>query len=140
MEHNQQRSGRNRTQGITGIEVDPANSNIVYAASYGNGIYETTGGPSGSWSKIDGSSGPTTVYQAAVASTGALTLCSGQLVQPLELSKRHVDGATLRRSVTVHRDRSDEREPRHRRRQPGPAAVEREPQRWLDLERMVAKR
>ena len=126
-------------EGITGIEVDPANSNIVYAASYGNGIYETTGGPSGSWSKIDGSSGPTTVYQAAVASTGAYYVVD-ELVQPLELCKRHVDGATLRRSVTVHRDRSDEREPRHRRRQPGPAAVEREPQRWLDLERMVAKR
>jgi len=58
--------------GITGIEFDPAlgvtggNTNTIFAASYGNGVYESTNGGA-SWSAIGG---PSEVGYAAVSSTG----------------------------------------------------------------------
>ena len=53
--------------GITGIEFDPANTNIIFAASYGNGVYETTNAGA-SWTLLSG--GPTSVQYAAISSTG----------------------------------------------------------------------
>jgi hypothetical protein len=53
--------------GITGIQFDPANTNIIFAASYGNGVYETTNAGT-SWSKLSG--GPGSVQYAAMSSTG----------------------------------------------------------------------
>ena len=53
--------------GITGIEFDPANTNIIFAASYGNGVYETTNAGA-SWSQLSG--GPGSVDYAAISSTG----------------------------------------------------------------------
>ena len=55
--------------GITGILFDPASTTVIYAASYGNGIYQTTNGGT-SWSKINSGSGPTTVKYAAISSSG----------------------------------------------------------------------
>jgi len=58
--------------GITGIEFDPAlgvtggKTNTIFAASYGNGVYESTNGGA-SWSAIGG---PSDVDYAAVSSTG----------------------------------------------------------------------
>ena len=58
--------------GITGIEFDPAlgvtggKTNTIFAASYGNGVYESTNGGA-SWSAIGG---PSDVVYAAVSSTG----------------------------------------------------------------------
>ena len=58
--------------GITGIEFDPALgviggiTNTIFAASYGNGVYESTNGGV-SWSAIGG---PSNVEYAAVSSTG----------------------------------------------------------------------
>jgi hypothetical protein len=58
--------------GITGIEFDPAlggtggATNTIFAASYGNGVYESTN-VGASWSAIGG---PTAVEYAAVSSTG----------------------------------------------------------------------
>jgi hypothetical protein len=58
--------------GISGIEFDPAlgvtggKTNTIFAASYGNGVYESTNGGA-SWSSIGG---PTDVVAAAVSSTG----------------------------------------------------------------------
>ena len=58
--------------GITGIEFDPALgvtggiTNTIFAASYGNGVYESTNGGA-SWSAIGG---PSNVEYAAVSSTG----------------------------------------------------------------------
>jgi len=48
--------------------IDPANTNIVFAASYGNGVYETTNGGI-SWSKLSG--GPSSVKFAAVSPNGS---------------------------------------------------------------------
>jgi Bacterial Ig domain/Purple acid Phosphatase, N-terminal domain len=55
--------------GITGILFDPSNTSVIYVASYGNGIYQSTNGGT-SWSKIDGSGGPTTVMFAAISTNG----------------------------------------------------------------------
>ena len=58
--------------GITGIVFDPAlgvtggKTNTIFAASYGNGVYESTNGGA-SWSAIGG---PSNVQYAAVSSTG----------------------------------------------------------------------
>ena len=58
--------------GISGIEFDPAlgatagKTKTIFAASYGNGIYESTDGGT-SWSSIGG---PTNATYAAVSSTG----------------------------------------------------------------------
>ncbi len=58
--------------GITGIEFDPAlgvtggKTNTIFAASYGNGVYESTNAGV-SWSAIGG---PSNVESAAVSSTG----------------------------------------------------------------------
>ena len=58
--------------GISGIEFDPAlgvtggNTNTIFAASYGHGVYESTNGGA-SWSAIGG---PHLVEYAAVSSTG----------------------------------------------------------------------
>ncbi len=58
--------------GITGIEFDPAlgvtggKTNTIFAASYGNGVYESTNGGT-SWVAIGG---PSNVQYAAVSSTG----------------------------------------------------------------------
>ena len=54
--------------GITGIEFDPANTNIIFAASYGNGVYETTNAGA-SWSQLQ-RGGPSSVRYAAMSSTG----------------------------------------------------------------------
>lgn len=57
------------------IAWDPNNNANAYAQSYGNGIYATTNATSGSsstWSKINGSSGPTTVFYMAITSAGVL--------------------------------------------------------------------
>ncbi|MGB9115097.1 peptidoglycan-binding protein [Bradyrhizobium sp.] len=54
--------------GITGILFDPASTTIIYAASYGNGIYQTTNGGT-SWSNIGGG-GPSSVKFAAISSSG----------------------------------------------------------------------
>lgn len=51
--------------GFTGIVVNPNNSSEIFASSYGNGIYHTTGGPTGTWTNITSGSGPTTVVTAA---------------------------------------------------------------------------
>ena len=60
--------------GITGIVFDPAvggvtngMTNTIFAASYGNGVYESTNGGA-SWTLLSGS--PTDVTYAAVSSTG----------------------------------------------------------------------
>ena len=55
--------------GITGIEFDPANTNIIFAASYGNGVYETTNGGA-TWSQLTSGGGPSSVQSAAISSTG----------------------------------------------------------------------
>ena len=58
--------------GFTGIVFDPAlgvtggKTNTIFAASYGNGVYESTNGGA-SWSSIGG---PSDVQYAAVSSTG----------------------------------------------------------------------
>ena len=53
--------------GITGIEFNPANPNIIFAASYGNGVYQSVNGGS-SWSVLSG--GPGSVNYAAISSAG----------------------------------------------------------------------
>ena len=60
--------------GITGIALDPAiggssggKTNIIFASSYGNGVYESTNAGA-SWTKLTG--GPTNVEHAAVSTTG----------------------------------------------------------------------
>ena len=53
--------------GITGLEFDPANTNVIFAASYGNGVYETTNAGA-SWSILSG--GPGSVQYATISSTG----------------------------------------------------------------------
>ena len=64
--------GNGNYPGITGIEFDPAlgasggKTNTIFAASYGNGVYESTNAGA-SWSAIGG---PTSVESAAVSSTG----------------------------------------------------------------------
>ncbi len=66
--------------GITGIEFDPAlgvtggKTNTIFAASYGDGIYESTNGGT-SWSSIGG---PNEVESAAVSSTGIYYVVSNQ--------------------------------------------------------------
>lgn len=55
--------------GITGILFDPANTSVIYAASYGKGIYQTTNGGT-SWSQINSGSGPTSVMRAAISPSG----------------------------------------------------------------------
>ena len=65
--------------GITGIEFDPAlgttagKTNTIFAASYGNGVYESTNAGS-SWSSIGG---PSDVVYAAVSSTGTYYAVDG---------------------------------------------------------------
>jgi hypothetical protein len=60
--------------GMTGILFDPAlgvsggKTNTIFAASYGNGVYESTNGGA-SWTHLSGS--PSDVDYAAVSSTGA---------------------------------------------------------------------
>ena len=61
--------------GIDGIEFDPANTNIIFAASYGNGVYESTN-DGASWSAIGG---PTDVQSAAVSSTGVYYVVSSNI-------------------------------------------------------------
>src|SRR5262249_8519563 len=64
--------------GISGIEFDPdlgvtsGRTNTIFAASYGNGVYESTNGGA-SWSAIGG---PTNVISAAVSSTGVYYVVS----------------------------------------------------------------
>ena len=66
--------------GITGILFDPAlggtnasgNTNTIFAASWGNGVYESTNAGA-SWSSIGG---PSYVENAAVSSTGAYYVIS----------------------------------------------------------------
>ena len=67
--------------GITGILFDPAIGGVVdgvtqtiFAASYGNGVYESTNGGT-SWSLLSG--GPTDVLNAAVSSTGVYYAVDG---------------------------------------------------------------
>ena len=55
--------------GISGVLFNPSNANTIFAASYGNGIYELTNGGT-SWSNIASSSGPTTDVRAAISSNG----------------------------------------------------------------------
>ena len=61
--------GNGNYPGITGILFDPGNTSVIYAASYGNGVYQTTNGGT-SWSQINNGSGPTTVTYAAISSNG----------------------------------------------------------------------
>ncbi len=67
-----QSDGNGNYPGITGIEFDPAlgvgggKTNTIFAASYGNGVYESTNGGA-SWTSIGG---PSTVAYATVSSTG----------------------------------------------------------------------
>jgi hypothetical protein len=64
--------GSGNHPGITGIEFDQAlgaaggKTNTIFAASYGNGVYESTNGGT-SWSAIGG---PSNVVYAAVSGTG----------------------------------------------------------------------
>ena len=55
--------------GISGILFDPASTTIMYAASYGNGVYESTNGDT-SWSKLTSGTGPSNVRYAAISSAG----------------------------------------------------------------------
>ena len=66
--------GNGNYPGITGILFDPANTNIIFAASYGNGVYETTNGGT-SWSKLG--AGPSGVQQAAISSNGTYYAIDG---------------------------------------------------------------
>ena len=66
--------GNGNYPGITGILFDPANTNVIFAASYGNGVYETTNGGT-SWSKL--SAGPSSVQQAAISSNGTYYAIDG---------------------------------------------------------------
>jgi hypothetical protein len=65
--------------GISGIEFDPALgatggiTNTIFAASYGNGVYESTNGGA-TWSAIGG---PSDVVYAAVSSTGVYYATDG---------------------------------------------------------------
>jgi len=65
--------------GITGIEFDPAlgvtggQTNTIFAASHGHGVYESTNGGA-SWSAIGG---PSDVEYAAVSSTGVYYAVEG---------------------------------------------------------------
>ena len=63
-----QLDGSGDAPGFAGILFDPANTNIIFAASYGNGVYESTNGGS-SWSSLL-SGGPSSVSYAAISSTG----------------------------------------------------------------------
>ena len=67
--------------GIAGILFDPAlggatggKTNTIFAASYGNGVYESTNGGA-SWTALAG--GPTDVRYAAVSSTGVYYAVDG---------------------------------------------------------------
>jgi hypothetical protein len=71
--------GNRRNPGITGILFQTGLPSTIYAASYGNGIYRTTNGVGGTWSKINSGSGPTAVRLAAISSNGTyLVLDSNQ--------------------------------------------------------------
>jgi hypothetical protein len=65
--------------GITGIEFDPAlgvtggRTNTIFAASYGNGVYESTDAGA-TWSALTGS--PLHVEHAAISSTGVYYVTS----------------------------------------------------------------
>lgn len=51
--------------GISGICFDPATPNTIYAASFGNGVYKTTTGVTGTWSHL--SSSPNFVTSAVIS-------------------------------------------------------------------------
>jgi photosystem II stability/assembly factor-like uncharacterized protein len=69
-----QDAGSGLYPGISGITFDPTSgtsegkTDVIYAASYGNGVYRTDDGGS-SWSLLIG--GPTDVEYATISSTGA---------------------------------------------------------------------
>lgn len=52
--------------GITGIAYSPASATTIYASSYGNGVYQTTTGPAGTWTKLTNGTGPGNVRLGAV--------------------------------------------------------------------------
>ena len=74
-----QSTGTGDQHGITGIVFDPAlgtvggNTNTIFAASYGNGVYESTNGGL-TWASIGG---PSYVEYAAVSSTGLYYVSDG---------------------------------------------------------------
>jgi photosystem II stability/assembly factor-like uncharacterized protein len=65
--------GSSQYPGITGITFDPTSgvaggkTNVIFASSYGHGVYETTNGGV-SWTALSG--GPSDVEYAAISSTG----------------------------------------------------------------------
>ena len=83
--------GNGKYPGITGILFDPANTNIIFAASYGNGVYETTNGGT-SWSKLSG--GPGSVDTRGDFEQRNL-LCDRRQQSSLDLCKRYLDGSSL---------------------------------------------
>jgi len=87
--------------GITGIEFDPANTNIIFAASYGNGVYETTNAGA-SWSKLSG--GPAVFRTRQFRAPGSIT-SSVTTNRSLELCQRRLERITL--GISQHdRDQS----------------------------------
>lgn len=52
------------------IQYQPGSSSVLWACSWGNQCYHTSGGPAGSWSQTSG--GPTTYYSMRVDSAGVV--------------------------------------------------------------------
>lgn len=63
--------------GITGVAVNPSNSNNVFAASYGNGVYESSDGGN-TWTHITTGTGPAIVGNGVVSGNGNYFVCEPQ--------------------------------------------------------------
>ncbi len=86
--------GEIRSVGTTGLAFDPTSpveggrTSVVFAASWGNGVYRSDDGGT-TWSSIGG---PTTVHHAAFDASGAYYASSGDLTGPWTV-ERFADGA-----------------------------------------------
>jgi hypothetical protein len=99
--------------GITGIVFDSSSgttggkTNVIYASSYGHGVYKSTDGGT-SWSALSG--GPTDVEYAVVSATGAYYAADGKSLW------RYEDGAwskLLTESNGIHAVAIDPFDPSH---------------------------
>jgi photosystem II stability/assembly factor-like uncharacterized protein len=69
--------GTNQYPGITGIQIDPGNTAIIFAASYGNGVYRSTDGGA-NWTRLTSGTGPTNgVRQAVLSGNGTYFAIDG---------------------------------------------------------------
>jgi hypothetical protein len=61
---------QNCYSGVTGICFQPGTPNTIYAAAYGQGIFKSTTGVTGTWTQINSGLGPSNIRQAKLSSNG----------------------------------------------------------------------